>query len=144
MKRPILYLSDFFERNRSLYYDNLTRICTHNDLNQWLKFFLIGVIETAKKGVTTFDAILQLQYSVDTEIKKLGSNRYKDASKLIEFMYQNPVVDAQKIANVIEKSYKTTYSLIAELEKIGILKEATGASRGKIYKFNDYIDLFKK
>ena len=59
-------------------------------------------------------------------------------------MYQNPVVDAQKIANVIEKSYKTTYSLIAELEKIGILKEATGASRGKIYKFNDYIDLFKK
>ena len=144
LKRPILYLSDFFERNRSLYYDNLTRIRTHNDLNQWLKFFLIGVIETAKKGVTTFDAILQLQYSVDTEIKKLGSNRYKDASKLIDFMYQNPVVDAQKIANVIEKSYKTTYSLIAELEKIGILKEATGASRGKIYKFNDYIDLFKK
>ena len=144
LKRPILYLSDFFERNRSLYYDNLTRIRTHNDLNQWLKFFLIGVIETAKKGVTTFDAILQLQHSVDTEIKKLGSNRYKDASKLIDFMYQNPVVDAQKIANVIEKSYKTTYSLIAELEKIGILKEATGASRGKIYKFNDYIDLFKK
>ena len=71
MKRPILYLSDFFERNRSLYYDNLTRIRTHNDLNQWLKFFLIGVIETAKKGVTTFNAILQLQHSVDTEIKKI-------------------------------------------------------------------------
>lgn len=57
LKRPILYLSDFFERNRSLYYDNLMRVRTHNDLNQWLKFFLVGVIETAKQGIHTFDGI---------------------------------------------------------------------------------------
>ena len=144
LKRPILYLSDFFERNRALYYDNLTRVRTHNNISQWLKFFLTGVIETAKKGVSTFDAILQLQHTIDAKIKELGSNKYKDTNKLVAFMYQNPVVDAQKISSVIGKSHKTTYNLIAELEKIGVLKETTGASRGKIYVFKDYIDLFKK
>lgn len=144
LKTPILYLSDFFERNRVLYYDNLTGVRTHNNITQWLKFFLIGVIETAKKGVATFDAILQLQHTVDAKIKEWGSNKYKDASKLIVFMYQNPVVDAQKISALIGKSHKTTYSLIAELERIGILEETTGASRGKIYVFKDYMNLFKK
>ena len=56
LKQPILYLSDFFEKNRMLYYDNLMRARTHNDINQWLKFFLTGIIETAKKGVTTLMA----------------------------------------------------------------------------------------
>src|SRR5690606_6597387 len=46
LKKPILYLSDFFERNKNLYYDNLMRVRSNNDLKQWLKFFLVGVIET--------------------------------------------------------------------------------------------------
>jgi Fic family protein len=60
LKRPILYLSDFFERNRMLYYDNLTKVRTHNDIVQWLKFFLTGIVETSRKGVETLDAMMQL------------------------------------------------------------------------------------
>src|ERR1700723_1451423 len=58
LKQPILYLSDFFERNRNHYYDNLSRVREQNDLQQWFKFFLVGVIETAKSGISTFDNIL--------------------------------------------------------------------------------------
>ena len=61
LKRPILYLSDFFEQHRDLYYDNLTVVRTKNDINQWFKFFLTGVIQTADKGIKTFDEILKLQ-----------------------------------------------------------------------------------
>lgn len=60
LRRPILYISDFFERNRSLYYDNLMRVREKNDLAQWFRFFLAGVIETARKGIATFDGILKL------------------------------------------------------------------------------------
>jgi len=73
LKQPILYLSDFFQRNRNHYYDNLMRVREQNDLQQWFKFFLVGVIETAKSGIVTFDNILKLQKKVEEQIGTLGS-----------------------------------------------------------------------
>jgi len=143
LKQPILYLSDFFERNRTLYYDNLMRVRTHNDLSQWLKFFLTGVIETAESGVRTFDGILQLQKILDEKLKNIGS-RSGDAYKVLEHLYGNPIVDAQKVAELIEKTPKSAYKLIAVLESLEIVKEITGTQRGRLYLFIDYIDLFKE
>lgn len=142
LKRPILYLSDFFERNRILYYDNLMRVRTHNDMNQWLKFFLTGVIETAQKGVETFDGIMQLQKNIDLKLKALG-NRSGDAHKVVEYLYNHPIIDAQKVAEIIEKTPRPAYKLIQNLENMNILKEITGAERGRLYLFEDYMNLFK-
>lgn len=143
LKQPILYLSDFFERNRILYYDNLMRTRTHNDLNQWFKFFLTGVIETAKNGVETFDGILQLQKNLDQKLKNIGA-KSGDAYKVLDVLYSNPVIDAQKVSTVIGKSMRTAYQLIYLLEELEIVKEITGSQRGKLYLFEDYLNLFKK
>lgn len=143
LKMPILYLSDFFERNRMLYYDNLMRVRIQHDINQWLKFFLTGVIETAKKGVQTFDGIMQLRKTIDTKLKVLG-NRSGDAHKVIEFLYNRPIIDAQKVAAVIQKTPRPAYKLIENLEQMNILKEITGAERGRLYLFEDYMKLFKE
>jgi Fic family protein len=141
LKRPILYLSDFFEHNRTLYYDNLMRVRTHNDLAQWFKFFLVGVIETAKQGIRTFDGILQLQRSLDTRLKALG-NRAIDARKVIDYLYTRPVIEVSSVEEVIQKSSVSSYKLVADLEKNGILREITGGQRGRVYIFQDYVDLF--
>lgn len=142
LKQPVLYLSDFFERNRTLYYDNLMRVRTHNDINQWFKFFLTGVIETAKNGVTTFDGILQLQKTIDSKLKEIGS-RSVDANKVVEYLYTKPIVDANTASKITGKSLKSTYSLLLLLEELEIVKEITGAQRGKLYMFEDYVNLFK-
>ena len=141
LKQPILYLSDFFEKNRMLYYDNLMRIRTHNDITQWLKFFLTGVIETAKKGVTTFDAIMQLQKNMELKIESLG-NRSGDAKKVVDYLYTQPVVEVNRVEEIIQKSNVTAYKLLDSLEKLEILKEVSGAQRNKLYVFNEYLDLF--
>ena len=104
-KQPILYLSDFFERYRALYYDNLMRVRTQNDLNQWFKFFLTGVIETAKRGIQTFDAILYLKESL---IKPLGS-RATDARRAIEYFYTQSVATTPMVTRVIKKSNVCAY-----------------------------------
>lgn len=142
LKQPILYLSDFFEKNRMLYYDNLMRVRTHNDLSQWFKFFLTGVIETAKSGVTTFDSIMQLQKTLDAKLKTLG-NRSVDARLVIESLYVRPVIDVNRIESIIGKSNVSAYKLIASMEQLEILKEITGGQRGRLYIFKDYVDLFK-
>ena len=141
LKQPILYLSDFFERNRILYYDNLMRVRTHNDINQWLKFFLTGIIEISKNGVETFNGIMQLQKNLDIKLKTLGI-RSLEAQKVIDYLYKNPVIDVSKIGKITAKSKATQYKIIADLERLKILKEISGGQRNKLYVFQDYIDLF--
>ena len=142
LKKPILYLSDFFEKNRSLYYDNLMQARTRNNLNQWLKFFLVGVIETAKNSIKTFDGILQLQKQIDVKLQTLGS-RAANGQKLILYLYQRPVVEIQKVSEITGTSAATAYKLIADFEKMEILTEITGSQRGKIFVFKDYLKLFE-
>jgi len=142
LKQPILYLSDFFEKHRTLYYDNLMRVRTHNDLAQWFKFFLTGVIDTAQKGVLTFDGILQLQREIDEKIKTLKS-RSSDAKILVEYLFVKPVINASTVAKVIDKSPASAYKLLKDLENLKIINEVTGAERGRLYMFNDYLRLFE-
>lgn len=141
LKKPILYLSDFFEKNRSLYYDNLTRVREKGDVQQWFKFFLVGVIETAKSSIETFDKILKLQKDVDEKIQKLGS-RMNNGRTVMNHMYQHPLIDAQKVKNITNLSMPSVYKLIGKLEQLGILRELTGAKRGKQYWFPEYIKIF--
>lgn len=141
LKRPILYLSDFFEQHRSLYYDNLMRVRTHNDINQWFKFFLTGIIETSKKGVETFNSIMHLSKSTEEKITKLGA-RSSDAHKIVNYLYSNPVIDAQKVGEIIEKNPQSAYQLINKLENLKILKEITGSQRNRLYIFDDYLEIF--
>ncbi len=142
LKQPVLYLSDFFERNRQLYYDNLMRVREKNDLLQWFRFFLVGVIETAKSSTATFDNILKLQKQVELQLQTLGS-RTANAQKAMHYLYQRPVVNAARVGKVAGVSSASAYKLIADLERFGILKEITGGKRGKMYAFDAYMKLFK-
>jgi Fic family protein len=141
LKQPILYLSDFFERNRTLYYDNLMRTRTHNEINQWIKFFLTGVIEIAKQGVETFDGILQLQKSLEVKLQTLGT-RTKDAKKIIDYLYSQPIIDINQLDKIIEKSKTTNYKLLQDLESLGILVQIGDNQRNRLYVFKQYLDLF--
>ena len=141
LKKPILYLSDFFEKNRQLYYDNLMNVRNKNDLKQWFKFFLVGIIETSKKGIETFDAILKLKKESEDKIQKKGS-RSSHLLKIMDFLYQKPIVNANKIKNLTQVSQATAYKIIEELVEMGILKEVTGSKRGKVYTFDEYVKLF--
>ncbi|GAA0872605.1 Fic family protein [Gangjinia marincola] len=141
LKKPMLYLSDFFEKNRTLYYDNLMRVRTHNDLTQWLKFFLSGIIETAKSGVKTFDGILQLQRMNEEKIKELKA-RSSDAKLVLDHLYVKPIVDVKAVSKIISKSLVSSYRLISDMEKLEILDEITGAERDRVYAYSSYLDLF--
>jgi Fic family protein len=142
MKKPILYLSDFMENHRKLYYDNLMIVRENNNITQWFKFFLVGIIETAKKGISTFDGILQLQKQNDIKIQSLGS-RAANAQKITNFLYQRPIINAEKVSKISGISMPSSYKLISALEKLEILKEVTGGQRGRKYIFEDYLKLFR-
>lgn len=142
LKQPVLYLSDYLERNREEYYERLTRVRDHNDLSGWLHFFLDGVTETAKTGVETFNAILQLKQHWETEIAS-WKPRSAHGSKLFTHLFTHPWVNAASVSHVCSISAGTAYSLLERFVDCGILREITGAKRGKLYIFDPYLALFR-
>lgn len=79
---------------------------------------------------------------MDTQIQTLGS-RTANARKVVQYLYQRPMIDAAKVGEVADISPASAYKLIADLEQFGILKEITGGKRGKMYVYYDYLQLFK-
>ncbi|MCD8176447.1 MAG: Fic family protein [Tannerellaceae bacterium] len=69
LKRPILYLSDYLEKHRNSYYSLLMKARTENNITEWFKFFLQGVIATAESGVQTFENLMALQKNMNAESK---------------------------------------------------------------------------
>lgn len=143
LKTPTLYLSEFFEKHRDSYYDSLSMVRKSNDLDQWLKFFLTGVIETAKKGVLTFEKIIALRKKYEDIIdNKIGIKRQKNAKLLLTKLYSKPVVTVGEIADMINITFQTASIIAKEFEKYRIFEEKTGLSKNRIFYLQEYLDLF--
>lgn len=142
--RPSLYLSHFFEKNKSLYYDNLMKVRLNNDLHQWLKFFLVGVKETSENSIETFRKIIRLKEYIENEKLPLLGQRMKIGKRLLKVLYKQPIVSVNDVAEQLETTVATAYRLISEFEKLNILKEKTGFKRNRVFVFNDYLALFEE
>jgi Fic family protein len=143
--KPALYLSDFFERNRRHYYDYLHRVRTHNDLVQWLKFFLSGIIYTAEGSIQTFKDIIQLKEKTEhTLLLNFNIRRIDKAKNVIKMLYQNPVITVAQMVQEAGLDNSTALRLIRDFEKLGILKEQTGFRRNRMFVFEEYMNIFKK
>lgn len=141
LRKPSLYLSYFFERNRGSYYDALTRVRESNDIIHWVRFFLSAVIETANKGKVTFEEILSLRQEVDTLIFKYGK-RVTNAKKLINSLYRRPAITIKDAAELLEVSHQAAAVLIKKLTDDGVLVEQTGYQRNRVFIFERYLNIF--
>ncbi len=144
LQKPALYLSEYFERNRLDYYDHLTAARTRNDLSAWLRFFLIGVHETAERSIGVFKTILSLKERIEREIMpQFHTRRQQNAQKLMESLYQTPVVNIKTVRAILNVQTNTASSLINDFVIHGILEEKTGFKRNRIFIFGDYLEVFK-
>ena len=143
LAKPTLYLSAFFEKNKTLYYDNLTRVRTHNDLNQWLKYFLEGIRETASNSIETFRSIIKLREDVErNSIPTLG-RKTNLAQTFLHHLYGRPIVDSQEVSEKLSITTPRALRLIEDFIRLGILVEVTGYKRNRIFIFEKYLSLFE-
>ncbi|MFH0992521.1 MAG: Fic family protein [bacterium] len=142
LSRPTLYLSEYFEKHRNLYYDHLTAVHDSNHLLQWIKFFLVGVAETSKKGITTFQKILKLKEDIEqVRLPKLGK-KVSRGYALMGMLYRIPTVSAADVQNELKVTPKTANLLLQGFIELGIVHEATGRRRNRLFQFKKYLDLF--
>ena len=141
LDNPCLYISFFFEKHRDLYYQKLNDVRVKNDLIGWIKFFLEGIIETAKIAKEKFKRVVELTKKIDNKISKLKV-KYDNAKKIIDYFYDNPYSSRKKIIESLNMPESTVNSVINELEKANIIRETTGYSRNQIFVFYEYVEIF--
>ncbi len=140
---PILYLSDFLEKNRWSYYDALTIVREQNNIEHFLIFFLNWIISTCSKSISTLEKVLKLKEKTE---KKLGffGRRIAKAQVILTYLYSNPVVNYKDIMNLLDLSSATTANkFLDDFIQIWILEVKNTNKRNKEYIFEDYLELFR-
>jgi Fic family protein len=143
LKRPVLYLSDYLERNRDEYYDRLMRVRTENSIDDWLLFFLDGLSETAEHGVKTFNEILKFKNYWESSIAA-WKPQSAAGSALFGSLFTRLWVNGKQVAQIANVSLPTAYKLIDRFVAEGLLREITGAERGRLFVFDPYLKLFER
>jgi Fic family protein len=115
---------------------------TSNNIIHWIKFFLNGVIESAKHSKATFEKILTLRNEVDQIITKLG-RRAENAQKLIYHLYSHPTIKIDDVCQVLDIKPNVAHPLINALVEKDILIEKTGLKKNRLYSFEKYLALYR-
>ncbi len=141
ISKPALYLSSHFALHKGQYYNALTVVRDSNDMGHWVRFFLVAVRDTAKKGVATLQNIMQLREDVNLRIQRLGL-RMHNGARLLEEAYSRPILTVPTISGLLHVTQATANNLVTKFVELGILHEVTGFKRNRQFIFRDYYNLF--
>ncbi|MHB1808928.1 MAG: Fic family protein [Solirubrobacteraceae bacterium] len=143
LRRPLLYLSLYFKRNRDDYYDHLQRVRTEGAWEAWLRFFLEGVIEVAESTAMTTQKIVAMAERDRQTINSLGRGA-ATAHRIHDLATQAVVISGSGAATRLGLSRPPVYAAIERLQDAGILHEATGKKRGRLYVYSEYLALLSE
>lgn len=143
---PALYLSYYLKENRTEYYDRMTRVRETGDYEQWVRFFLEGIIISAKSALITAEILIEIKENDMLKVLKASFTKRTQETVLSIFEYtlSHPLIDISTTADRLKLSYNTVKKGIDNLEKLGILKQINKHKRNKIYYYENYLNILKE
>lgn len=140
LKKPLLYMSYYLKKNRQEYYDRLTLVRKNDDYEQWIKFFLIGIIETSQSAIENIKKILDLK---ELHLTLLLQHKTPSSLKimLLNKIFDTPIVSVNDIQKELNITHQSASKLISDFEALGILTEITGKKRDRKFAYYKYLEI---
>jgi Fic family protein len=142
LQKPVLYLSHYFKRYRSEYYDRLQRVRDAGEWEEWLAFFLRGVSEVSAQATETARSILALREEHRARITNAFGRGAANGHRLLEYLYDHPIVSVNDARMLTGVTFAAANGLIGRLVEQGILEEVTGQARNRRFQYAPYVSLF--
>ena len=141
IETPLLYLSLYLKQHRDLYYDLLQRTRTHGEWEQWVRFFLAGVRETAGQATQTAERIVELFRS--DRVRIAGTRSSATLQRLHEELQRTPILSTTRAVRLTNLTHPTVTKGFLALERRGIVRELTGRKRGRAFEYTAYLNMLR-
>ena len=143
LKKPMLYLSEYFKKNRQSYYERLNDVRDKDDIEGWLRFFLEGVRVTSDNAVETVRRINEMRNSDLEKVIKKGVSKEKSII-LFNHLYRSPYVNIKSVEKLTASKNPTAIGIVNNFVDLEILKEVTGKKRNKVFVYDRYLKMFER
>ena len=140
---PALYISYYLKLNRIEYYDRMSEVRAKDNYEQWVKFFLLAIRESAEDAIETIQKLNDLHNKNVSIIEQMG-RRAKTARLIFDYLEQNPIIDIGKTASELGISFNTASSYINLLTEQKILVQTNNAERSRVYAYEEYLSILRK
>jgi len=140
LRQPLLYLSLYFRQHRDRYYELLQAVRLEGDWEEWIEFFLEGLIDVASNAVDTAQRLLALFQQHQQQIRGLGRSA-PSALRLFDHLQRQPISTAPRAAAATGMTFNTAKSAFRALADLGIVAVADERKYGKYYTYRDYLAL---
>lgn len=141
LHKPLLYLSIYLKKHRAEYYDRLMSVRHDGDWEGWIKFFLRGVCEASETATATARAIVDMRENHRELVQ--SSHSSPNAPRLLDVLFESPLLDVNSAMRSLEVSYGTANSLLEQFSQIGLVREITGGQRYRVFRYDQYLALFE-
>ena len=141
---PVLYLSCFLKSNRVEYYDRMSEIRRSGNYEQWVKFFLRGVAETAEDATETIDRLNALHQKNEAKLDDVPTRSRQNIMDLFAYIERNPIIETVKTAAALGLSRNGTANYIAMLCNKGILRYSAKSGKALVFAYEEYLDILRK
>lgn len=141
--KPVLYLSHYFKQHRQEYYDQLQSVRDRGMWEDWLAFFLRGVVEVSGQATKTARRILMLRETHRQTITERFGRAAGNGHRVLEHLYEHPIVSVKDVQELIGTTYQAANELVSKFVDNAVLEEITGQTRNRRFMYRSYIDLFR-
>jgi len=140
---PALYISYFLKTTRLDYYDRMTEVRLKGNYEQWIRFFLMAIDESARDAIAAIDEITALQAKNREKVSAMG-RASKNALLVFEYLASNPIIDIGKTAEALDVSYNTVSAAVKRLMDADILVQTENVNRNRSFAYRDYLNILRK
>jgi len=139
---PMLYLSAYFERHRSQYYDHLLFVSQRGDWSPWIQFFLRGVADQSIDSVERAHSLVALRNRLASGCQTARTSAL--LLKLLDNLFRNPFVNLARAREILDVGAQSAQNNIEQLIERGILTEVTGQKRNRIYAAREILRILEE
>ena len=143
LERPVLFLSWYFKKHQKIYYQKLLGYQTQGKVEDWLDFFLDGMIEVSQEAIETVHQITTLREEDMDKIRTLGKTASESAIKVLPQLFKLPIVNVARIQEWIGFSRPGAQKVIDRFVDLGILSQKDESKTyGRSYVYRKYLAIF--